>query len=110
MNSKIYIPSSVMLAALLGVASAVQASAGCGPALSHSYEEVQAVIDSLHADKPGQMRVQAKDGSIYTGGEARWLKGQLQDMRAACERGQPDVAERHLRGIRQDMEARHAAT
>jgi len=107
MNIKIYRFGSMILAGLLSVGTAARASDSCGPPLTNAYEQARAVIGSLRADKPGQMRVLADDGSVYTSGQAQWLRGQLHDVLIACERGQFEAAKRGLSGIHSALDAKH---
>lgn len=51
------------------------------------FKQVQRIVHSLHADKPGQVRVRAVDGSEYTAGQAFRLKSQLMVAEAAMASG-----------------------
>jgi hypothetical protein len=77
---------------VLAITAAASAGAGCDSALLASYGQAERVVASLHADKPSQMRVLALDGSVYTAGETQWLKGQLRQVSAACQRSDSESA------------------
>jgi hypothetical protein len=109
MRSKIVVISSMMAIGALSLTVAANAASSCSAALLQSYEQARAVVSSLHADKPGQMRVQASDGSVYTAGETQWLKGQLQEVSQACQQGNTDNAAARLADIRGTLQSHHAA-
>lgn len=109
MRNRIGILGPVALAAFLAVATAANAAGSCRPALMHSYDQAQAIVSSLHPDKPGQMRVEAANGSVFTSGETQWLRGQLRGVILACEEGREEAAETSLNGIRNVLRSHHVA-
>jgi hypothetical protein len=76
--------------------SPVLANGSCTFEMQKSLHEAQRIVDSLRIDKTGQMRVFAVDGSDYSGGEVLWMKGELRDVTAACEKGDVAAAAQHL--------------
>jgi len=75
------------------------ARANCAPALTEHFSRVQRVVDSARPDKPGQVRVVASDGLVFTGAEAQWMHGQLRLAQKQCVQGDEAAAEKTLRGI-----------
>ena len=75
------------------------AHANCSAMLTQQYAGAGRIVDSLRPDKPGQMRVSARDGSEYTAGEALWMKGQLRSVVRACARGDDAAAASTLHGV-----------
>ena len=109
MRNQINVIRSLAAVGALSIAVAVHAESSCSATLLKSYDQAQVVVSSLHADKPGQMRVQASDGSVYTAGEAQWLKGQLRQVALDCQQGSPDSAALRLADIRGTLQSHHAA-
>ena len=64
--------------------------------LLYSYDRAAHYVNGLRSEKPGQMRVVATDGAVYTAGEVRWLQGRLRDVARACAVGLTDVATSRL--------------
>jgi hypothetical protein len=74
--------------------SLAHAAEACDASLTDQYRDSLRIVDSLRADKGGQARVFAADGSEFTAGQAHWMRGQLHRVEDACERGdQPHAAE-----------------
>jgi hypothetical protein len=92
-----------MKATLYFVAACLLASTAahgnCSPAFTQQYAGAERIVDALRPDKPGKMRVFARDGSEYTAGEALWMKGQLRSVLQACARGDDTAAASTLHGV-----------
>ena len=76
-------------AALL-IATVSHAAAGCDDASMQQYRQVAGIVDSLHPQKPGQMRVFAADGSEFNAGQAGWMKARLREYEQLCAHGSPE--------------------
>ena len=72
-------------ATFLGYSSV--ASAGCGAALDAALQTAHQAAGTLRADKPGQARIAARDGTLLSAPQAHWLAVDLRRAGAACERG-----------------------
>jgi hypothetical protein len=78
--------------------------------LMASLHECEQIVGSLHPDKTGQMRVLAFDGSEFTAGQVRWMKGQLRLIARDCADGDAVDASRRLAEVRQLLgQHRHEA-
>jgi hypothetical protein len=86
------------------------AHANCTPAFTEEFASAARIVDSLRPDKPGQIRVSASDGSEYTAGQARWMKGQLQSVLQACKQGDETAAASTLHGVTDLLKSHHRAT
>jgi hypothetical protein len=64
-----------------------------------SLNECERIVGSLRADKAGQMRVFASDGSEFTAGQAAWMKGQLKLVVEDCAGGNVADATRRLTDV-----------
>jgi len=102
--------------AVLGVCMLIASRAGgatnaaCDDRLMDSLRESASIVNSLHPDKAGQMRVFASDGSEFTAGQAQWMKGQLALISKACADGNTADASRRLSEVQKLLaEHRHAA-
>src|SRR5579859_2306887 len=93
------------LAMVLVVSCASVAAEGCDPQFSSRYHECLRLVDSLRADKAGQARVFAYDGSEFTAGQSQWLHGQMRLIDKACARGDQTTAERILADVQQLLQA-----
>jgi hypothetical protein len=51
------------------------------------YRDCVQLLNSLHLEKPGQMRVLAADGSEFNGGQVQWMKGQMHRFERLCALG-----------------------
>src|ERR1039458_6816779 len=71
MHKKLFVLSSVAL--MLASTAYAAGAAGCDDSLTTSLQECQRIVGSLRADKAGQMRVFASDGSEFTAGQAQWM-------------------------------------
>lgn len=67
-------------------AAAAYADSGCDNALMARYRQSAPIVDSLRPDKGAQARVFAVDGSVFTGGQAQWMQGQLREFERLCAR------------------------
>jgi hypothetical protein len=85
-----------LIALLLESTAYAAGSVGCDAKLITSLHETERLVGSLRADKAGQMRVFAPDGSEFTAGQASWMKEQLQLIASACDDGHADDAARRL--------------
>jgi hypothetical protein len=85
-----------------------QACAGCSLTLTYDIVSAERVVDSLRPDKAGQARVFAYDGTVYTAGEAQWMKAQLREVLAACAQNDDHRAAPHLQGVLGLLKARHS--
>lgn len=93
---------------LAALAATSIAGAACDASLVASYDQASRVVGSLRPDKPSQMRVFAVDGSVYTAGEAQWLKSQLHEVSVACQRGDGESAGALLSGLKGALIAHHS--
>jgi hypothetical protein len=83
----------LFLTVLCSTAAAAYADDACDKT-RQQYRDCVRLVDSLRADKAGQMRVFAADGSEYNGGQVQWMKGQLRRFERLCATGTPaDQAE-----------------
>jgi hypothetical protein len=91
---------------LLGSSAYAAGTVGCDVKLTASLHECERIVGSLRADKAGQMRVFAPDGSEFTAEQATWLKAQLRLIARACSDGDAGAAARRLAEV-QDVLKRH---
>jgi hypothetical protein len=75
------------------------AQANCGPKLADHLSSVQRIVDSVRPDKPGQLRVVASDGMVFTSTEAHWMSEQLRVVHKSCTQGDEAAAEKALREV-----------
>ena len=101
------IHSIVASTALLALSNLAQAN--CSPALTEHFSSAQRIVDSVRPDKPGQMRVVASDGSVFTGAEARWMNAQLSLVQKECAQGDEAAADTALRGLNTFLSAHKRA-
>src|SRR5580658_6471346 len=99
MNRKLLVLASMAL--MLGSAAYAAGTAGCDDMLTNALNECQRLVGSLRADKAGQMRVFAPDGSEFTAGQAQWMKGQLRLAAKACADGDVTDAARRLADLQE---------
>jgi hypothetical protein len=103
--------SAASVAALIFLSTASTLSyAGCSPTLTTQFETTQRIVNSVRPDKPGQMRVSASDGSVFTGADALWMKGQLRLVQKECAQGDEAAANTTLRGVIDFLSAHHRAS
>jgi hypothetical protein len=95
------------IALVLGSSAYAAGRAGCDDKLSNALRECQRIVGTLRADKAGQMRVFASDGSEFTAGQAQWMKGQLQLIARACSDGDSADAARRLADVQQLLNEHH---
>lgn len=92
----------LFVVAVNGLASSsLYASERCDRSFLQQYHDAARVVDSLRPDKGGQMRVYATDGSEFTAGQVRWMRGQLRLVDEACLRSDQAAAIRVLNGVQQ---------
>jgi hypothetical protein len=96
------LPKILLGAALSLFAAASYADASCDTAMMARYRHSKLIVDSLRPDKGAQARVFASDGSVFTGGQALWMQGQLRKFERLCaqtsDAGQAEAA-RVLAGV-----------
>jgi type IV pilus biogenesis protein CpaD/CtpE len=79
--------AKILLGATLSLcATGAHADSGCHGALMARYRQSAPIVDSMRPDKGAQMRVFASDGSVFTGGQAQWMQGQLRKFERLCAR------------------------
>jgi hypothetical protein len=83
---------------------------GCDPGFANQFQQAERVVDSLRPDKPGQARVFATDGSEFTAGQSRWMKGQLRLIEQACARGDRAEATRLLAAVQELLKTHQRAS
>jgi hypothetical protein len=83
------------------VSYASVASAGCDQEFNGRYYEPLRLVDSLRAEKAGQMRVFAYDGSEFTAGQVQWMHGQMRLIDKACTQGDQATASRILTDVQE---------
>lgn len=91
------IHSIVASTALLALSNLAQAN--CSPTLTEHFSSVQRIVDSVRPDKPGQLRVVASDGSVFTSAEAHWMNAQLRLVQKECAQGDEAAADKALREL-----------
>ena len=94
----------VAATAVLAMSSLAQAT--CTPALTEHFSSVQRVVDSVRSDKPGQLRVVATGGLVFTSAEAQWMHAQLRLAQKQCVQGDEAAAEKTLHEINGLISAR----
>jgi hypothetical protein len=94
-------------AVMLGSTAYAAGTAGCDEKLASALNECQRLVGSLRADKAGQMRVFASDGSEFTAGQAQWMKGQLKLAAKACTDGDVSDAARRLSDVQALLQNHH---
>ena len=92
---------------LLGSSAYAAGAVGCDVKLITSLHECERFVGSLRADKAGQMRVFASDGSEFTAGQAQWMKGQLRLVAKACADGDVADAARRLADVQELLQGHH---
>jgi len=102
--------NAASVAALIVLLTAsMQSYAGCSPTLTTQFESAQRIVDSVRPDKPGQTRVFASDGTVFTGADALWMKGQLRLVQKECAQGDEAAADKTLHGVIDFLSAHHGA-
>lgn len=105
MNPKLSVLWSMAL--MLGSTAYAANTVGCDDKLTNALHECQRIVGSLRADKAGQMRVFASDGSEFTAEQAQWMKGELKLIAKACADGDADEAGRRLAEVQQLLNEHH---
>jgi len=82
------------------------AQATCSPTLIEHFSSVQRIVDSVRPDKPGQVRVVASDGLVFTSAEAHWMSAQMRLVQKDCAQGDEAAAEKTLREVNNLISAR----
>jgi hypothetical protein len=90
--------SCVVITCAVSFAHAAEA---CDAPFNEQYRDSLRIVDSLRADKGGQARVFAADGSEFTAGQAHWMRGQLHEVEEACGRGDQVHAAELLRQVQE---------
>jgi hypothetical protein len=96
-------------ALLICAPAAFADSSGCDAPLVHTVRDVRELVESLHVDGTAQRRVVAPDGIVYTAGEARWMRQQLQLIDQACLRGAEVEAAWRIEALLDNLKLRPAA-
>jgi hypothetical protein len=86
--------SIVASTALLAQSNLAQAN--CSPTLTDHFSNVQQIVDSVRPDKPGQLRVVASDGLVFTSAEAHWMNAQMRLVQKDCAQGDETAANKAL--------------
>jgi hypothetical protein len=81
--------------------SLAHAAEACDASLTDQYRNSLRIVDSLRVEKGGQARVFAADGSEFTAGQARWMRGQLREVKEAGGRGDQVHATELLRQVQE---------
>jgi hypothetical protein len=89
---------------MICAAAIAHADVGCSAALMTRWDGIERIAQSLRADKPGQARVFALDGSEYSGAQSYWMKGQLRKTARLCARSSGDAEAQAARVI-EELEA-----
>jgi hypothetical protein len=105
MKNKLLVLSSMVL--MFGSTAYAASTVRCDEKLTNALHECQRIVDSLRADKAGQMRVFASDGSEFTAGQAQWMKGQLRLIAKACADGDATDAARRLSDVQELLKEHH---
>jgi hypothetical protein len=74
------------------------------------YQESLRLVDSLRAEKPGQIRVFAYDGSEFTAGQAQWMHGQMRLIDKARAQGDQATASRILADVQEMIKSHQRRT
>src|SRR3979490_660332 len=86
------------------------AQANCSPTLTEHISSVQRIVDSVRPDKPGQVRVVASDGSVFTSAEAHWMTAQLRLVQKNCAQRDEAAADKALREVNNLLSAHKPAS
>ncbi|MFI4865679.1 MAG: hypothetical protein ACHQDB_01105 [Steroidobacterales bacterium] len=105
MNNRLSVLAGIAL--LLGSTAYAGGTVGCDDKLTTTLYECQRIVGSLRADKAGQMRVFASDGSEFTAGQAQWMASQLKLVAKACTNGDAADAARRLAEVQQLLNEHH---
>ena len=92
---------------LLGASTLTYAS--CSTTFTEQFAGADRIVDSVRPDKPGQTRVFASDGSVFTGADALWMKGQLRLVQKECAQSDEAAANKTLHGVIDFLSAHHRA-
>jgi hypothetical protein len=92
---------------LIGSTAYANVSEHCDQKMMTSLQECERIVGSLRADKAGQMRVFASDGSEFTAGQATWMKGQLKRVVEDCAGGDVADATRRLSDVQELLKEHH---
>jgi hypothetical protein len=84
-----------------------EAHATCRRGLTYDIIRAERVVDSLRPEKSGQARVFAYDGTVYTAGEAQWMKAQLHAVLTACAQNDDQRAAPLLENVLGLLRTRH---
>ncbi len=99
-----YRPFGLALA-LCFLSYGTSASADCDATLVTSMRDAQRLVTSMRADKPGQARVFAADGSEYSAGLVRWMAAELVDAEKNCREGNFAAAGAKVAAVQETLAA-----
>ena len=105
MSKSFRAPALALLSGLGFLSHATGAWADCDPALLTSMRDAERLVGPLRADKPGQARVFAADGSEYSAGLVRWLAAELVAAETNCRDGKVAAAREHLTAVKDTLSA-----
>ncbi len=89
---------------LVGTANA---RADCDPTLGSSLRDAERFVATMRADKPGQARVFASDGTEYSAGLVRWMAAQLRAADKDCLNAKPAEALKRLSAVQDTLTPSH---
>jgi hypothetical protein len=84
------------------------ANAACDEQFMTTLHQCERIVGSLRYDKLSQARVFASDGSVYTAGQAQWMKGQLRLVEQECTGGNTADAARRLADVEELLREHHS--
>lgn len=105
MSKHLWALSGIVL--LIGSTAYADVSDHCDQKTKTSLQECQRIVGSLRADKAGQMRVFASDGSEFTAGQAAWMKSQLKRVAEDCASGDVADATHRLSDVQELLKEHH---
>lgn len=94
---------------LAGLGANLAHGASTAPDADARLRACRSFVEGLHADKPGQARVYAADGSEFTAGQAQWMRAQLRLANQAQAAGHSDEAARVVAQVQQLIDEHHRA-
>ncbi len=87
--------------------AAGNARADCDSTLGSSLRDTERFVATMRADKPGQARVFAADGSEYSAGLVRWMAAQLRAADKDCLNAKPAEAAQRLSAVQETLTPSH---
>lgn len=85
------------------LAAAGNARADCDSSFGSTLQNTERFVATMRADKPGQARVFAVDGSEYTAGLVRWMTAELRAAGRDCRDARPAEAAKHLAAVQETL-------